>query len=135
MSIKFPAINISIKDWNPEEDYLMYALMDPFIYVKNEQLYNDFYYKNKFVDSEGHVFKIIDREFPTSLWRNMFRFLPNVYKVEFLFQDTGETMSVDEIREFYLRQISRLKREEYVDEWMQQVKDAKTIKGILSGEE
>ena len=103
--MKFPVANVSLREWNPREDILLYVLIDPYIYRNDDKLYREFYYNQKFVDSEGEIYKIIDKRLPSSIWRSIFRFLPNVFKIELIFITTNEKMGIEEVREFYLHQI------------------------------
>lgn len=131
--MKFPVANVSLREWNPREDILLYVLIDPYIYRNDDKLYREFYYNQKFVDSEGEIYKIIDKRLPSSIWRSIFRFLPNVFKIELIFITTNEKMGIEEVREFYLHQINNLPKEDYINEWINQIKDAKSIKEILGG--
>lgn len=83
--MRFPIANVSIKDWNPQEDYYNYILMDPYIYSSSDEFFESFYKNHKFVDSEGNIFKVVDRRIPESWWRKVFHFIPNFYKVTLLF--------------------------------------------------
>lgn len=116
--MKFPVANVSLREWNPREDILLYVLIDPYIYRNDDKLYREFYYNQKFVDSEGEIYKIIDKRLPSSIWRSIFRFLPNVFKIELIFITTNEKMGIEEVREFYLHQINNLPKEDYINEWI-----------------
>jgi len=129
--MKFPAANISIKNWNPKEDYLVYIILNEFIYNDNQKLYQDYYHNMDFVDSNGDIYKLIEKRPPSSLWRNVFKFLPNTYKIELRFRKTPDNMDIEEIREFVLKQISRLPKEEYIEEWKNEIRNANTISSIL----
>jgi len=128
----FPAANVSLKEWHPEEDYLLYVLMDPYYCKTGDEFYREYYHNQKYVDSNGEVFKVIDKRPPKSIIRNIFRFLPGVYKVELIFSNTGERMELDEVRDFMVKQVSKLK-DDYVNEWINQIKNSNSIKEVLGG--
>lgn len=131
--MRFPIANISIRDWNPQEDFEHYILMDPYIYTKNEDFFRSFYKDHEFVDSEGNIFKVVDKRPPRSCWRRLFHFLPDVFRISLVFIKTGEKMEMEEIREFVLKQISRVKRGDNLSGWMEHVRKAGTIHEILGG--
>lgn len=130
--MKFPAANISLKEWDPNEDYLLYVLMDPFFCRTGDEFYREYYHNQKYVDSNGEIFKVVDKRPPESMLRNIFRFLPGVYKVELIFTNTGEKMDLKDVRDFMLKQISKLKAD-YVTEWISQIKNSKSIQEVLGG--
>lgn len=132
--MRFPIANISIKEWNPLEDYVHYILMDPFIYNNNEDFFKTFYLNQKFVDSEGNIFKVVDKRLPTSWWRKTFHFLPDVYKITLVFVKTGEKMGIEDVRQFIIKQVTRTRKADNTSEWLAQIKRAKTIQEILGGE-
>ncbi|MBK8505659.1 MAG: hypothetical protein IPL46_27760 [Saprospiraceae bacterium] len=125
--MKFPIANISIKSWNPTEDYLMYILLDPFIYRDSTKLYNEFFFNNEFVDSTGEIYRIVNWKKPVSLWRTLFKFLPMVYKIELIFKKVEKKMVLEEVREFVLRQINQLPMDDDKKGLIDQVNKAKTI--------
>lgn len=129
--MKFPVANISIKNWNPKEDFLLYILMDKYIYRDNSQLYKTYFYNKEFVDSNGNIYKIVDQKKPTSLWRKIFKFLPNVFKIELIFKKTESKMDVENVKQFILRQIKNLPKDETNNSWIEKIKKSKTIQEIL----
>lgn len=130
--MKFPAANVSLKEWDPNEDYLLYVLMDPYYCKTGEEFYREYYHNQKYVDSNGEVFMVTDKKLPDSLIRNIFRFLPGIYKVELTFTNTGEKMELSEVRELMLKQVQKLK-DDFVTEWINQIKDAQSIQEVLGG--
>lgn len=130
--MRFPIANIS-QEWNPQEDYLHYILMDPYIYNGSDQFFKDLYLNNKFVDSEGKIYQVVDKRLPTSWWRKAFHFLPDIYKVTLLFIKTEEKMDIEAVREFVSNQIVKIKKAEGTNKWLGQIKKAKTIQEILGG--
>ncbi len=132
--MRFPIANVSLKEWDPKEEYLLYILMNPFIYNNNDDFFKSFYLNQKFVDSEGNIFKVVEKRPPRQWWRKVFHFLPNVYKITLAFVKTGETMDVEEVRRFILKQVNRIKEADNIPEWIAQIRKAKTIQEILGGE-
>lgn len=129
--MRFPIANVSY-EWNPKEDYTHYILMDPYVYTNNEQILNEFYLNQKFVDSEGNIYRIVDKRLPTSWWRKAFHFLPDVYRVTLLFYKTVDKMDLEQVRSFVHKQVS--KKAEDTTKWLGHIKKAKTIQEILGGE-
>lgn len=132
--MRFPIANVSIKDWNPEEDYTHYILMDPFMNKKNDALFEAFYKNQRFVDSEGNIFTIVDLKPPKAMWRRVFYFLPNAYRATFVFMKTEESMSLDQVRQFILKQVRKVKTGDNLSGWIYQIKNANSIQAILGGE-
>lgn len=132
--MRFPIANVSIKEWDPQEDYNHYILMDPFIYDNREDFFKAFYLNHKFVDSDGNIYKIVDKRPPSAQWRRIFHFLPKVYRISLVFMKTEETMQIEEIREFVIRQVSRIRKADNITAWISHIKRAKTIQEILGGE-
>lgn len=132
--MKFPVANISIDNWDSNEDYLLYVLMDPFIYRDDEKLYRDYFFNYKFVDSNGDIYRLVDRKLPTSLWMRVFKFIPNVFKIELIFTKTNERMDIELVRNFIIKQIGKLSDQDSASDWIKQIKNAKTITEILGGE-
>ena len=130
--MKFPAANVSLKDWDPNEDYLLYILMDPYYCRSENEFYRTYYHNQKYVDSNGEVYKVIDKKPPKSLVRNIFRFLPGVYKVELIFSNTGEKMGLVEVKEFILKQVKKIE-DENASEWIDHINKAQSIQEVLGG--
>lgn len=133
--MKFPIANITIENWNPNEDYLLYILMDPFIYKDDEKLFRDYFFNYKFVDSNGDIYRLVDRRLPTSLWRRTLKFLPNIFKIELIFTKTNERMDIEAVRNFIIRQVGKLSEKDLAKDWIKLIKNAKTISEILGGEQ
>jgi hypothetical protein len=131
--IKFPIANVSIKNWDKNEDYLLYVLDSPYIFTPKETFYGKYLSNHSFVDSNGNVFKITGRIF-TNRVRKILRFIPGFYKAELVFEQTGETMDREEIRNHIVRQLEKLDDYEHKAEWIRTVKNATTIEGIISGD-
>jgi hypothetical protein len=130
--MKFPTANVSLKEWNPNEDYLLYVLMDPYYCIASNEFYRKYYHNQRYVDSNGDIFMATDKKLPKSIFRNIFRFIPGVYKVELIFTSTGEKMELEEVREFLLKQVNKLKGDN-VSEWINQIKKSKSIQEVLGG--
>jgi hypothetical protein len=131
--MKFPIANISIKNWNPEEDILLYILLNKYIYRDDNQLYQSFFYNKEFVDSNGDIYLLVDQKKSTSLLRKIFKFLPNVFKIELIFKKTKNKMDIENVREFIQRQIGKMPKDANHVNWIEQIKNAKKIQEILDG--
>ncbi len=121
----FPAANISIKQWDPDEDIFLYMLMDEFVYFKDEKIFSEYFLNKKFADAEGKIFEITGKkEIPA--WRKFFGFIPGVCRIEPVFTETNEIMQINEFREFLLSQVLN-RRANDNSEWIAQIKNAKSI--------
>lgn len=128
--MKFPIANVSIKDWDPEDDYLKYILENQFIYSNSTKLYRDYFLNNKFVDSNGEVYQVIDIVQP-GLLRQLFSFIPGVYKGELIFSTSGELLDLEQVRQHILKQINKLENDGYKQEWIKKIKDAPTYEDVI----
>ncbi|MDR2882838.1 MAG: hypothetical protein LBU98_03580 [Alistipes sp.] len=133
MKIKFPAANVSVKDWDKNEDYLAYVLFDPYIYTPKEATFRRYWAGQSFVDSSGTVFKATGRIMPPRV-RQVLSFLPNFCRVELVFEPTGQIMSMEEVRSHMLRQLEKLDNYGNKAGWIENVKRAATIEDIISGD-
>lgn len=130
--MKFPAANVSIKNWDKNEDYLIYILEDDFIYTTNNKLYQEYFLNKLFVDSNGDIYKLIDRKLPNS-FRQILSFIPNFCKVELIFKRTEDKMTVEQVRQHILIQINQLDNDQNKIEWIDKVKIAKSYEEIIFG--
>ena len=130
--MKFPAANVSITNWDKNEDYLIYILEDEFIYTTDNQLYKEYFLDKLFVDSKGDVYQLIDRKLP-SLFRQVLSFIPNFCKVELIFKPTKNKMTIEEVRLHLLNQINKLDDDQNKFEWIEKLKNAKTYEEIVFG--
>ncbi|WMN11773.1 hypothetical protein QYS49_39570 [Marivirga salinae] len=134
MSIKYPMINISDKNWDKEDDLTVYMLFDEFIYTNQEDLFIQYYKDKEFCDCQGNVFKVVDRRPPVSFWRNFFRFLPNVFKVELSFIQENKKVTLDDLRTFMLERLDEINTNDFVPKWIDSVKKANSYKELLDSE-
>ena len=130
--MKFPAANVSIKDWDKNEDYLVYILENEFIYTTSDKLYKKYFLNNLFVDSNGEIYRLIDRKLPQGI-RQFFSFIPNFCKVELVFIRTEEKMTIEQVRQHIINQIEKLENNENNAEWIKQIREAKTYDEIIFG--
>ena len=130
--IKFPIANVSSKNWDSDED--VYILFDEYIYSKDEVFFKKDFLNNAYVDSNGEVFKITDRILPNRV-RQILSFLPNFCKVELIFTETGENMTIEAIRSHIIRQVEKLEKNEITTQWIKNVRNASTIEHVISGED
>jgi hypothetical protein len=128
--MKFPAANVSIKNWDENEDYLIYILEDEFIYTADNKLYQDYFLDKLFVDSNGDIYKCIDRRLPNS-FRQIFSFIPNFYNIELIFKRTEDKMTIEQVRQHILNQINKLDNDQNKVEWLEKVKNAKSYEEII----
>ncbi len=134
--IEFPAANISISDWDKNEDYLLYVLFDP--WLNATKLFPRYYHNQSFVDSNGNVFKITN-PIESSRNRRLFGFIPLSGRMELEFEPTGATMEMEDVRRHMLRQLEKLdshgpEAAEQQAAWIANVKKAQTIADIISGD-
>lgn len=132
--MKYPMINISDKNWDKEDDLTVYMLFDEFIYTNQEDLFRQYYKDKEFCDCQGNVFKVVDRRPPVSFWRNFFRFLPNVYKVELSFIQENKKVTLDDLRTFMLERLDEINTNDFVPKWFDSVKKANSYKELLDSE-
>lgn len=130
--MKFPAANVSISHWNKDEDYLLYVLENEFIYNPDNELYQKYFLNNLFVDSNGDIYKLIDRKLPSKIIQ-LFSFIPNLCKVEFIFKKTEEKMTLEQVRQHLLNQIEQLADNENKVVWLHTIKNANTFEEIIFG--
>ena len=129
--INFPIVNVSSKKWDCDKD--VYILDDEYIYTKDDIFYSKYFLNNSFVDSNGKVFKITDRLLPGRV-RQILSFIPNICKVELVFKETGENMTIEEIRSLIIRRVEEMVNDdELKSEWIKNVKNAKTIADVITG--
>jgi len=130
----YPMINITDKNWDKEDDLTVFMLFDEFIYTKRTDLFKQYYKDKEFCDCQGNVYKVIDRRLPVSFWRNFFRFLPNVYKVELRFIQENKKMTLDNLKTFMLERLEEINTNDFVPRWIKHVEAAKTHKELLDSE-
>ena len=130
--MEYPLLNISIKKWD-DEHLMEYMIFDEFIYTDDDSIFNKFYRSNLFCDCNGRIFKVIRKAELKERWRHWFRFIPNVWKREIVFEPTGKSWSVDELRNHMLERISDLKNDEFLVKWKSDLQKAKTHSELLNG--
>ena len=128
--MKFPAVNVSIENWDKNEDYLIYVLENEFIYTTNNELFQKYFLDNLFVDSDGSIYKLIDRKLPSS-FKQIFSFIPNFCKVELVFKRTEDKMTKEQVRQHILKQLDKLDNDKNKVEWIDKVKSAETFEEII----
>jgi hypothetical protein len=130
--IKYPILNISIKEWNNLEiDYSIILLDKGVIYTSDEKLYKKLFFNNKYVDSNGFIYKIVGRKLPAS-WKRIFSFLPNFYKVKLCFEKIEETISISELKSLIVNNIKSFDSlEDFENNWLDRIDKAKTFEQIL----
>ncbi len=129
--MKFPLLNITDTDWNSVrvDSKLIFG---EFMNIGQELF--DRLHKNKlYCDCNGDVYKAVGIIPPTSLWRRIFYFLHTVYKSRLIFEETQSKLSVNELRDFVLKQISTLPDDEFNRKWIKQLKAAMTHQDIIDG--
>lgn len=126
-----PMINVSSNNWGEEADFLVFYLFDPLIRTKNKEVF-DFYVNQKaFCDCKGDLYRVVDRVHPTNKWRRFFWFLPGVYRMPLVLKKLDHPMDLEEFRRFMLKRISELGLEDFIREWSNEVRLAKSHKEII----
>lgn len=129
--MKFPLQNISKSNLR-DEDPLNYILFDQFIYTDSEIFHNEYLKNQSFCDCLGDIYTIKNISLPTEWWRKAFKFLPNVYKVELIFQITGKRIKVDELKDYMIERIREMSRTDRFNiKWINYIRNAKTHKEII----
>jgi hypothetical protein len=131
--MKFPIINVSIKQWTDSQDLAEYTSYDKYIYTNKDSIFDQFYKDQLFCDCNGSIFRAVSKTELREKWRNWFKFIPNVWKTEIIFIPTGEIMNLEELREYYLTRISELKKTDFVEEWISNIKVANTYFELIHG--
>lgn len=129
--IQFPLLNISEKRWTADSWYESFVWDD---YICSDT-YFDIYLRGKlFCDCSGKVYQISHQILPTAWWRKVFRFLPNVYKIELVFKEVPQSISLAELKEYVLVRIGDLPADETRAEWKRKVVAARTFEEVISGD-
>ncbi|XLS28383.1 hypothetical protein ACJD0Z_14395 [Flavobacteriaceae bacterium M23B6Z8] len=130
--MKYPILNISIEEWNNSDiDYSIILLEEGVIYTSNENVYTKFFLNNKYIDSNGSIYKVVGRELPAS-WKKAFSFLPNFYKVKLRFEKTEESMQIADLKSHIIDNIKRFNGiEDFEANWLSRIKVATTFEQIL----
>ena len=133
--IKFPAINISNPNFSKEEDLTSFLLLDAFIYSDTETYFKEYLKDNLFCDSKGKIFKITGKKEPRYLFKKVFFFLPNIYKIELIFEATNEYMTLDDLRDFMIERVKTLGYGKFEVKWILALRKAKTYEELILGKQ
>lgn len=133
LKMTFPLLNISTKKWK-SEDLTGYILFDEYIYTDKETIFNELYIDKLFIDCNGLIYKALKKEELTQKWRKWLRFIPNIWKKEVLFQPTGDSWTIEELRNYLLKRVSELKANKHTYEWKAQLKRAKNHAELIHGQ-
>ena len=133
--IKFPAINISNPNFSKEEDLTSFLLLDAFIYSDTETYFKEYLKDNLFCDSNGKIFKITGKKEPRYLFKKVFFFLPNIYKIELIFEATNEYMTLDDLRDFMIERVKTLGYGKFEVKWILELRKAKTYEELILGKQ
>ena len=133
--IKFPAINISNPNFSKEEDLTSFLLLDAFIYNDAEIYFQEYLKDNLFCDSDGKIFKIIGKKHPKSIFKKVFFFLPNIYKIELIFEATNEFMNLDDLRDFMIERVKTLGYGKFEVKWILELRKAKSYEELIRGKQ
>lgn len=119
--IKFPAISLSIDDWN-SEDINEVLFHNDYCYTNNKENIKKYLLNHKILDSNGEIF-VISEIVDMSKWR---KYLPFIAKSKIKFKYLKKQMSLDDTKSFYIQKVKSLdERYGSVDNWLQQIKMAK----------
>jgi len=127
----FPAINISTTKWI-EDDLMEYVIYDNFIYTNEESLFYKFYENQFFCDGNGKIFKAVRKSETIKTWRKWLRFIPNIWKIEIIYENTNKELSIEQLRNFLLTRVSDLNQNEFIKEWKIDIKNAKTYMELIN---
>ena len=133
--IKFPAINISNPNFSKEEDLTSFLLLDAFIYSDTETYFKEYLKDNLFCDSNGKIFKITGKKEPRYLFKKVFFFLPNIYKIELIFEATIEYMTLDDLRDFMIERVKTLGYGKFEVKCILELRKAKTYEELILGKQ
>ncbi len=131
--MRFPLLNITNTDWVTEEDLTSFMLFDQFWYNTTEEIFKRYALNIDFCDSNGEIYQVTYRIYPTSWLRNAFKFLPMVYKCTLKFRKTGMQIPLVDLRHFMLERIKSLDKSEFQHKWITMVENAKTHADIIDG--
>ncbi len=131
--MKYPILNISLKNWNSSKlDYSILLLDSNLIYTSNDELFNNYFLNNEYIDSNGKIYEIIGRELPSS-WKKAFSFIPYFYKVKLLFKAKEREIQLDELKSYIVKNIKALSyQEEFERKWLKDIEAAKTFEQTLA---
>ena len=133
--IKFPAINISNPNFSKEEDLTSFLLLDALIYNDAEVYFQEYLKDNLFCDSNGKIYKITSKKHPKSILRKVFFFLPNIYKIELIFEATNEYMTLDDLRDFMIERVKSLGYGKFEVKWILELRKAKSYEELILGKQ
>lgn len=127
--MKFPLLSISTPQWTNFDSYYECLLMDPYVYSRDEQVFSDYWYSQKFCDCEGNVYRVVDKVPPEEKWRRIFSFLPNAYRMKMIFEMQDERWEIERLRKFLLDRLEEYEKFQEVDfsEWKQKVREGSAI--------
>ena len=132
--MEFPLLNISKKNWS-ENDLLDHVIFEPFIYSDNQKFIKNYLINNSFCDCNGNVYKVRELNRPKQYWRHLLKFIPGIYKVEVVFYQTTEIISLADLKDFVISRLKSINTNGLYNNWIKEVSDAKRIKDILHGVE
>lgn len=75
---------------------------------------------------------ITGRKIPNSFLQRLFKFIPNIYKIELVFEKTGEYMMFDAAKKYLFNKISFFTPNEDLHNWMEKVKLSKSFEKMLT---
>lgn len=129
-TMAFPIVNVSmsIEEWADYEN----IWYDKYLYTREDSVFNEYCKEMLFCDCHGFIYKAVGKAEPEA-WRNWFWFLPNVWKVEVIFEPTGKQMSIEELREFLLVRVSVLEKTDLIDRWITLLHQAVTHRELIDG--
>jgi len=133
--ITFPAINISNPNFSREEDLTSFLLMDAFIYNNAEAYFQEYLNEHFFCDSNGKIFKIIGKKQPKSIFRKVFFFLPNSYKIELVFEATNEYLTLNDLRDFMIERVKTLGYGNFEVKWILELRKANSYQELILGKQ
>ena len=126
IKISFPAIDISIDNWN-SEDINEVLLFDEYFYNKSNKVFNIYRKDHIIVDSKGCMFKIVGVEKLKS-WQN---YIPFFIKRKMYFDDCKDKKSLEELRSLILKKMDDIEDNDFKIEWKNNVIKAKNFNDLI----
>lgn len=132
--MNFPMLNVTNKNWGNESDPSVFVLFDTFLYKSDEDFFREYYKDNLFCDSTGDLYKVTGKTAPTQAWRQLLRFIPNVYKMELQLKKVNRRMELEKLRQFMLDRINQFELTDFDKKWIKHVEQAPNHYEIIGGE-
>ncbi len=128
VEIKFPAIDVTIENWN-SEDINEVILFDTYFYNKSDKVFHIYRMNHTIIDSDGSVFKIVGVG-SLKTWQYYFPFF---IKRKMFFHDCKEKIPLEDLRSIILKKIADIEENNFKLEWKKNVEEAKNFNDLILG--